>query len=148
MRSIARCCQFGLARFFDDRTLLVRRSVPPLSARQLGRLPADLQQEHTSWIAPRSTELARLDHARRMALTLFEVGEAPADVETQLHRWRIHPAIAHEAVRWARQQLGAATVTDDEVVDARPAVVHRAASPARPPRRIPPPPTYIARPTG
>ena len=39
--------------------------------------------------------------ARQMALSLLELGEDGAATERQLHRWRIHPAVAHEATGWA-----------------------------------------------
>lgn len=136
MRSLARCCQFGLARFFDERTLLVRQTVPPLSARQLAKLPESLQTEHLAWTGPApQSALERLDHARRMALTLLELGDSPQEAESQLHRWQIHPAIAHAAVQWAR-----GTQSDKEVKPAQ------TRTPG--PRRIPPPPTFVARPTG
>jgi hypothetical protein len=43
------------------------------------------------------------ERARGLALSLLELGEAPEATERQLHRWRLHPAIAHEAVGWARR---------------------------------------------
>ena len=41
------------------------------------------------------------ERARGLALSLLELGEDPATAEQQLHRWRFHPAVAHEAMRWA-----------------------------------------------
>ncbi len=41
------------------------------------------------------------ERARGLALSLLDLGEDLASVERQLHRWRFHPAVAHEAVRWA-----------------------------------------------
>jgi hypothetical protein len=32
---------------------------------------------------------------------MIQLGEDNQSVERQLHRWRFHPAIAHEAIRWA-----------------------------------------------
>ena len=39
--------------------------------------------------------------ARALALSLIELGEDRSGTERQLHLWRFHPAVAHEAVRWA-----------------------------------------------
>jgi hypothetical protein len=39
------------------------------------------------------------------------VGEDPASTERQLHRWRFHPAIAHDALRWAVEQHARSVVT-------------------------------------
>jgi hypothetical protein len=48
-------------------------------------------------------QLARR-RARRVALTLVVQGEPIDTVERALHSGGFHPALAHEAVRWAREQ--------------------------------------------
>ena len=48
-------------------------------------------------------ELARR-RARRVALTLLAQGEPIDTVERALHSGGFHPALAHEAVRWARDR--------------------------------------------
>ena len=45
-------------------------------------------------------EEARRD-ARRLALGLLASGKDRPEVELQLFRWQVHPAIAHEATQWA-----------------------------------------------
>jgi hypothetical protein len=45
-RSLDRACQFGLAQRHGLDRVAVRRHMPPLSARQLKRLPLALQQSH------------------------------------------------------------------------------------------------------
>ena len=45
-RTLRRLTCFELARFVDDGTYALRRRIPPLSARQLGHLSADLQRIH------------------------------------------------------------------------------------------------------
>ena len=42
--------------------------------------------------------------ARRLALSLVESGEGYDDAERQLHRWKFHPAVAHDAVKWAHAE--------------------------------------------
>src|SRR5690606_28225093 len=106
VRCIDRCCRFGLARAQDETTLLVRRKVPPLTRAQIERLPPHLRREHESWQAhpapdsPMVLEQIRR-RARQLALSLLQLGEDGAVAARQLHRWRIHPAVAHEAVTWA-----------------------------------------------
>lgn len=103
-RMLTRCSQFGVARAAGAASLEVRRLLSPLSHRQVEKLPDDLQAEHTRWIdsAPAAAEVAALsDRARRLALSLLELGEHPLDAERQLHRWRFHPALAREAMTWA-----------------------------------------------
>ena len=39
--------------------------------------------------------------ARRLALSLLELGEDVEATERQLHRWRFHPIAAREATAWA-----------------------------------------------
>jgi hypothetical protein len=34
----------------------------------------------------------------------LEIGESLEAAERQLHRWKVHPAVAHEALRWATAQ--------------------------------------------
>ena len=106
LRSIDRSCTFGAARFDGERTLLVRRHLPPLSRRQVQHLPDRLQHEHDAWQAQdhAEPEVVRLRRrARHLALSLLELGESPAETERLLHHWRFHPALAHESVRWATE---------------------------------------------
>jgi len=109
LRSVDRSCRFGAARFVAHDTLAVRRKLPPLNQRQVGRLPAVLQREHTRWLEqqPRRPTVEQMrGRARQLALSLLEIGEDSATTERQLHNWRFHPAIAHDAVHWALEQQG------------------------------------------
>jgi hypothetical protein len=108
-RSVDRSCRFGAARFVAQDTLAVRRKLPPLTQRQVGRLPTLLQREHGHWIEQqpdRPTVDEMRGRARQLALSLLEIGEDSATTERQLHHWRFHPAIAHDAVHWAIEQRG------------------------------------------
>jgi hypothetical protein len=102
-RTIARCCQFGTARFCGPTKLAVRRMLPPLSRRQIARLPRRLQEDHTAWVDQAPTAVAHMlqDKARQLALSLIELGEDGPATERQLNRWRFHPAMASEATTWA-----------------------------------------------
>ncbi len=104
MRSIDRCCQFGAAQQLGDATLEVRRKLPPLTRSQVQRLPDALQREHKQWqeeqLPPNDVTQLR-QRARRLALSLLELGEDVEAAERQLHRWRFHPALAREATEWA-----------------------------------------------
>lgn len=134
MRTIDRCCRFGATDLSDGVTLRARRRLPPLTRGQLARLPQRLQADHPAWLeesrneagspptataAPPPVPLAAApslaavgaDHvrqrARRLALSLVELGEDGPAVERQLFRWQIHPAMAHDATAWAVAQHGA-----------------------------------------
>jgi hypothetical protein len=115
-RTIHRACQFGMARVLGGTTFEVRRKLPPLSQRHLSRLPEELQVEHPRWVdgvppgaaaagdatgqaEPADDELR--DRARRLALSLLELGEDREGTERQLHRWRFHPALVTEVTDWA-----------------------------------------------
>ncbi len=107
-RSLDRLCQFGLARR-DHETLHVRRFAPPLTQGQLKRLPEALQQRHGDW--QRAQLHAASDgegKARRLALTLLELGENLDAAERQLALWRIEGAVAQRALAWANQRHTAA----------------------------------------
>jgi hypothetical protein len=123
LRSVDRSCRFGAARFVAHDTLAVRRKLPPLNQRQVGRLPTVLQREHARWVEQqvrRPTVEAMRARAQQLALSLLELGEDTSATERQLHRWRFHPALAHEAVRWALDRQGATTT--EGVADERPTV--------------------------
>lgn len=62
-RAIERGCRFGAAQRNGD-LLAVRRRLPPLTSRQVERLPATLQDAHTRWaearlLQPRRPTLAK-----------------------------------------------------------------------------------------
>jgi hypothetical protein len=103
-RALARCVTFEMARREGPTTLAVRRRIPPMPRRHLQRLPDSLQSRHAQWmIPPRSSpvlEEARRN-ARRLALALLASENGRPEVELQLVRWQVHPAIAHEATQWA-----------------------------------------------
>lgn len=115
VRALARCCQFDLAQTRDDGALAVRRKVPPLSRRQVLRLPTPLQEAHERWQegqleVPAVEQMRR--RSRRLALSLLELGEDVEEVERQLMRWKFHPSLCRESAAWAwdrhRQALDAA----------------------------------------
>lgn len=104
VRALVRACQFRLTQVVGGEGLAVRTKLPSLSRAQIERLPPTLQDAHRAWEdrarQPPDAELRRR-RARELALSLLDLGEDTADVERLLHRWRIHPAMAHEALRWA-----------------------------------------------
>jgi hypothetical protein len=102
--TIERSCRFGAARRQGTAALAVRRRLAPLTRAQVERLPEQLRDEHGGWLTrPRSQPSVEdmKQRARSLALSMLEIGEDTASTERQLHRWRFHPAVAHEAVRWA-----------------------------------------------
>ena len=48
MRAVDRACRFGMAQRHVD-SVYVRRHLPPLTARQVSRLPEHLKASHASW---------------------------------------------------------------------------------------------------
>ena len=104
IRALTRLVQFGLAQVQGDGVLAVRRKVPPLNRRQVARLPESLQKEHEQWqvdqLRTPAVEQQRR-RSRQLALSLLELGEDLEAAERQLHRWKFHPAMAHESAAWA-----------------------------------------------
>ncbi len=104
MRALSRCCQFDLAIARPDGTLAVRRKVPPLNRRQVLRLPPSLVAAHQAWQegelqTPAAEQQRR--RARRLALSLLELGEDVDATERQLLRWKFHPGLCRESAAWA-----------------------------------------------
>jgi hypothetical protein len=94
----------SLAQPQGESVLAVRRKVPPLSRRQVVRLPASLQEQHQALQeaelrTPTVEQLRR--RGRQLALSLLELGEDLEATERQLMRWRFHPALAREVAAWA-----------------------------------------------
>ncbi len=104
MRALSRCCQFDVADARPDGVLAVRRKLPPLTRRQILRLPPGLAAAHQAW---QDAELQTPAHeqqrrrSRRLALSLIELGEDAEATERQLARWKFHPALCREAAAWA-----------------------------------------------
>lgn len=120
MRSIERACQFGLARRSLPATLEVRRSLPPITQGQLRRLPNQVQRAHQAW---RRSQLEAHDerteqHARRLALTLLEIGEPIDAAERQLCAWRVDASVAARASSWAQARHTAAKAAATDTEDA------------------------------
>jgi hypothetical protein len=117
MRALSRCCQFDLAEARADGVLAVRRKLPPLNRRQILRLPPDLAAAHQAW---QEAQLQTPAHeqqrrrARRLALSLLELGEDLEATEQQLVRWKFHPALCREAAAWAEDRHGQAVHPTDE----------------------------------
>jgi hypothetical protein len=117
MRALSRCCQFDVAEARPDGVLAVRRKLPPLNRRQIVRLPPELAAAHQAW---QEAQLQTPAHeqqrrrARRLALSLLELGEGVDDAERQLARWKFHPALCREAAAWAAERHGQALVPPDE----------------------------------
>jgi hypothetical protein len=106
VRTLARLEQFEMA-CADPRspTIAVRRNLPPVTRRQLGRLPMPLQRQHARLAEVRLGEAPHAEarrRARRLALVLHERGDDDNQIERALASIGFHPAICHEAVRWAR----------------------------------------------
>jgi hypothetical protein len=105
IRSLTRLQQFELACSDGDVTVAVRKTLPPVHRRHVRRLPAALQARHAEWVedqALKPVDVARR-RARRFALTLMAQDEPIDLVERALHAGGFHPALAHEAVRWAHE---------------------------------------------
>ena len=104
LKTVERTCRFGAARMMGATGLAVRRRLAPLTRAQSERLPIGLRQQHTQWMTrppSRHTADEMRERARSLALSMLELGEDDAAVERQLHRWRFHPAMASDALRWA-----------------------------------------------
>ena len=142
--TVGRLATFGQARFEGADTLAVRRRLPPLSRRQVEHLPEPLRSEHAEWLGrslahPDAEQMRQ--RARALALSLVELGEDYDATERQLHRWRFHPAIAHQAVKWAWAQRHPDA---DATADGDPAEGAGSGSTAGVPRRTVPAAALVA----
>ncbi|MEO7556920.1 MAG: hypothetical protein ABIV94_10010 [Acidimicrobiales bacterium] len=125
VKTLERCRQFQLVHVeADGRTVLARRKLPPLNRGQVGRLPEPVRADHDRWIRSELVAATTGDQERRrarlLALSLFELGEQPEDVERRLLRWRFVPLLAKEATAWsgARHRAASAAASVDPPPDA------------------------------
>lgn len=110
-RALSRTGQFHITKANGPGELAARTKLQTLTRHQVDRLPPMLRDEHAAWVAetnatPSAEE--RRTRARRLALSLLELGEPLDAAELQLHRWKFHPGMAHEAVRWAEARMAGA----------------------------------------
>lgn len=107
LRSLSRLVQFGLACDDGQGTVAVRRNLPPVHRRHVRRLPAAVQELHTTWVE-RQLQTPPLDlarrRARRVAYTLAEQGDDPDTIERALQGLGFHPALCRETALWARSR--------------------------------------------
>ncbi|HKY16973.1 MAG TPA: hypothetical protein VJM33_18750, partial [Microthrixaceae bacterium] len=59
-RSIDRACQFGLAQRHGVDRLSVRTHLPPLTQRQLTRLPLAVRNAHQRWVDEHREDIGRV----------------------------------------------------------------------------------------
>ncbi len=107
VRSLVRLETFDLACSDGRGTVAVRRNLPPLQRRHVRKLSTPLQTAHAEWTQssledPPHSEARR--RARRLALALLEQGDDADHVERVLFSTGFHPAICHDAARWAWQR--------------------------------------------
>lgn len=106
-RTLARCCEFRVARLVNRHMIEVRPRLAPLTQRQLGRLSEGQRADHERWMAdaPHAAHNEVLtERARRLALSLLELGEDVESTERQLERWRFPAELARGAIDWALER--------------------------------------------
>jgi hypothetical protein len=105
LRTLGRLEQFGVACADPlSPTIAVRRNLPPVTRRHLGRLPMPIQRQHARLAEVRLGDPPHAEarrRARRLALVLHEQGDDDNQVERALGSIGFHPAICHDAARWA-----------------------------------------------
>ncbi|MDA8396827.1 MAG: hypothetical protein M0Z29_03085 [Actinomycetota bacterium] len=105
-RTLNRCIQFDMARLLPNGVLTVRRSLPPLSQRQLARLPEELRALHEQLLNG-FAEGTAADLRRRsvqLAVSLVDTQADESEAVEALLRWRINSQVAAEALQvvWPR----------------------------------------------
>jgi hypothetical protein len=111
VRALGRLCTFDMAQPLGEGVLAVRRRIPPLNRRQIVHLPDALQAAHQRFQEEQlagpdreSPHEALRTRARQLALSMVQLGEDTGAVESQLARWRFHPALCREATVWAVEE--------------------------------------------
>jgi hypothetical protein len=105
-KAVTRCVMFGLVQRRRD-TWLVRRRVPLVSQRHLGRLPDDVQSQHTAWTAT-TVHIDALARAHALAAAMIAAGDDRGLLEPQLVAVGVPAPAAAEACELLRQQAATA----------------------------------------
>jgi hypothetical protein len=94
-RSVQRCVIFGMAAPRSD-GWTVRRRMPAVSQRHLGRLPEPLQRLHAQWTTT-TVSLGELERAHALARAMLGAGDDPGVLAAQLVAVGVSPPAADEA---------------------------------------------------
>ena len=101
LRTLGRLCQFKMARQCGPKVLEVRRRLPPLTLAQVDRLPATLREQHRSLANNRGNptigDEVTVRRARRLALTLVQLGEDREAPARQLAEWQFDESLCEPA---------------------------------------------------
>jgi hypothetical protein len=81
-KAVQRCVMFGLLQRLTE-SWLVRRRVPAVSQRHLGRLPDDLRSAHVQWTST-TIHLDDLTRAHALATAMLAAGDDRGVLEPQL----------------------------------------------------------------
>ncbi|MDA8116747.1 MAG: hypothetical protein M0000_05035 [Actinomycetota bacterium] len=105
-RTLNRCIQFDMARLLPNGVLTVRRSLPPLSQRQLARLPEELRLLHEQLLngfAP-DTGMGLRRRSVQLAVSMVDTQAGESEAVEALLRWKINAQVAAEALQlvWPR----------------------------------------------
>lgn len=126
---IANLARSGIAVAVSGK-VLVRRTAPTLKEEYEHRLPPALREAHrrlrqqgliasagTPQVAER-TGHDEVDRARLLALSLLRMGLPPDQLEGEMHRRRLHPALAYQASVWAieRYRPSADSICDEREI--------------------------------
>jgi hypothetical protein len=101
-KAVTRCVMFGLVQRRSE-AWLVRRRVPLVSQRHLGRLPDDVRSQHTQWTTT-TIHLDTLARAHALAAAMLAAGDDRGVLEPQLVAVGVPAPTAAEACELLRQQ--------------------------------------------
>jgi hypothetical protein len=99
-KAVMRCVMFGLLQRRSE-SWLVRRRIPLVSQRHLGRLPDDVQSAHVLWTTT-TVHLDALSRAHALATAMLAVGDDRALLEPQLIAVGVPAPAAAEACELLR----------------------------------------------
>jgi hypothetical protein len=100
LRALHRCALFGVVQPFHG-AIAVRRRLPPVTGRQLSRMPPGLRDAHPQWGEARTAE--RDDtRATLLARAMQAAGDDPDQIERQLLALGVAPALASAHSEQAR----------------------------------------------
>lgn len=101
MRTIGRCCTFGMARRSDPDVLQVRTAIPPVPAHFYDRLSEGQRAEVVAWSRTHEGHKTSDSEARLLASCLLNMGHGLHESAERLVMMNVRLDTAHKAVAWA-----------------------------------------------
>ncbi len=101
MRTIERCCTFGMANRVDTAVLDVRTSIPPMPSNLHNRLTKALREEIVRWTRTHDCHKIDDEQARSLAQNILDMGHGLHESAERLMMLNVDLETSQKSVAWS-----------------------------------------------